>query len=463
MPGRASPTAQRRAETAEALEGLSEAAHFEGDYAEAIALKERAFAAYRQRGEREAAARVARWLAFLHGAVQGNRAVANGWMARAGRLLDGLPESAEHGRLALDRVAWTADVDERERYARTALEIGRRVGDAGLEFSAQAVLGHAAVLRGRVDDGMALLDEALAAVAAGEVEAIDAIGQIYCRLLGACERTTDVRRAEQWMGTARDFTAWADFVGPTCRLHYGAILVAIGRWPEAEAELMAAARAFELGYRGMRPAALVRLAALRVRQGRLEDAELLLAGIEGHAAARVQRAAIALARGDLPLAEDLARLCLDAEDTSQPAAASLWELLIRVHVAATTWTGPTRALGGCRRSPRPAATSASRRVADLAAGRVLAARGDGQATRCPAARRRPLLLPRPAAAGGAGAARAREGHGTDRAGWRRRGGAARPRGLPADRRGPRRRRGGRAPALARRARCGRRRAGHSTA
>ena len=120
------------------------------------------------------------------------------------------------------------------------------------------------------------------------------------------------------MGTARDFTAWADFVGPTCRLHYGAILVAIGRWPEAEAELMAAARAFELGYRGMRPAALVRLAALRVRQGRLEDAELLLAGIEGHAAARVQRAAIALARGDLPLAEDLARLCLDARTRRSP-------------------------------------------------------------------------------------------------------------------------------------------------
>ena len=45
----------------------------------AIELKERAFAAY------GAAAELARWLAFLHGAVHGNRAAANGWMARAER------------------------------------------------------------------------------------------------------------------------------------------------------------------------------------------------------------------------------------------------------------------------------------------------------------------------------------------------------------------------------------------
>ena len=51
----------------------------------AIELKERAFAAYRRRGKRVEAAELARWLAFLHGAVHGNRAAANGWMARAER------------------------------------------------------------------------------------------------------------------------------------------------------------------------------------------------------------------------------------------------------------------------------------------------------------------------------------------------------------------------------------------
>ena len=29
--------------------------------------------------------------------------------------------------------------------------------------------------------------------------------------------------------------AWSSFVSPTLRCHYGGILIAIGRWPEAEA------------------------------------------------------------------------------------------------------------------------------------------------------------------------------------------------------------------------------------
>jgi tetratricopeptide (TPR) repeat protein len=74
-------------ETAAALDGLSEAAHFEGRHQEAIELKERAFAAYRRRGDQAEAADAARWLAFLYGAVRGNRAAANGWMAWAERLL----------------------------------------------------------------------------------------------------------------------------------------------------------------------------------------------------------------------------------------------------------------------------------------------------------------------------------------------------------------------------------------
>ena len=102
----------------------------------------------------------------------------------------------------------------------------------------------------------------MAAVAGGEVGSIDSVGEIYCRLLGACERATDVTRAERWMAAARRFVAWGDFVPPTCRLHYGGILIAVGRWQEAEEELLGAARVFEDGYRGMRAAPLIRLAEL---------------------------------------------------------------------------------------------------------------------------------------------------------------------------------------------------------
>ena len=321
------------AETAEALDGLGQSAHFLGGHEKAIELKERAFAAYRRRDQPLQAAEVARWLAFLYGAVRGNRAAANGWMSWAERLLEDVEESIEHGRLALDRAPWTDDPAERERHAQDALRIARRFGDRDLEFSAQALLGHAYVLSGRVEDGMGLIDEAMAAVTGGEVSSVVSIGEIYCRLLGACERATDVRRAEEWIAAARRFVAWGDFVPPTCRLHYGGILIAVGRWSQAEDELLAAARVFDDGLRGMRAAPLLRLAALRVRQGRFEEAERLLEGNEGRPVARQVLATIALARGELSLAEELARLCLEAEDPSTPACTPILDLLVAVHIA----------------------------------------------------------------------------------------------------------------------------------
>ncbi|MDQ3678726.1 MAG: LuxR C-terminal-related transcriptional regulator [Actinomycetota bacterium] len=371
--------ARELGETAEVLDGLSQAAHFQGGHLEAIEFKERAFAAYRRRGMRAEASDAARWLAFLYGAVHGNRAAANGWMAWAKRLLDGVEECVEHGRLALDGAAWTDDPAERERRAMAALTIARRFADRDLEFSAQALLGHAYVVSGRVEEGMSLIDEAMAAVAGGEVAGVDSIGEIYCRLLGACERATDIRRAEQWMSAARRFVAWGDFVAPTCRLHYGGILISVGRWAEAEQELMAAARVFEGGYRGMRAAPLMRLAALRLRQGRFEEAERLLEGCESRPAARQVLAAIALARGNLALAEDLARLCLDGKGGSVPACAPLLELLVSIHVARDDVGAAREALERLSAVAAADSNPTLAAAAELAAGRVLAAEGDERA------------------------------------------------------------------------------------
>jgi DNA-binding CsgD family transcriptional regulator len=372
--------AEALGETAEVLDGLSQAAHFQGELDRALELMERAFAAYRRDGEPVAAVRPARWLAFLHVAVHGNVAAANGWMARAERLLEGVDERIEHGWLALDRAPWTDDPAERERHAETALRIARRLGDRELEFSALALLGHSYVASGRVDEGMTLLDEALAAVTGREVVGIASIGEIYCRLLSACEHASDVRRAEQWLVAARRFVAWSAFVPPTCRTHYGGILVAIGRWAEAEEELHAALRVFEGGYRGGRVFPLVRLAELRLRQGRFDESERLLEGCEWHPVARRTLAAIALARGDLGLAEELARVCLDGVDPADPSTAPVVELLAAVHAAGGD-------LGAARetvdRLEGLAAGSGDERAtasADLAAGLVAAAAGDAHAT-----------------------------------------------------------------------------------
>ena len=362
----------------EALDGLSQALHFDGEYARAIECKERAFAGYRRIGRNAEAADLARWLAFLHACVHGNLAVANGWMARAESLLEGAEQSVAHGWVTLDRAPFTSDAAERERLATAAIAIARRFGDTDLEFDALAVLGESYVASGRVEAGMTLLDQAMTAVCGGEVASHGSVGMICCRLLSACEHIADVRRAEQWMALVERLAAWSSFVSPTCRCHYGGILIAIGRWPEAESELLGAIAAFEASYRAERLFPLVRLAELRVRQGRYEEAERLLADGEWHPTARRALAGVALARGDLQLAEERARLCLEAGDS--PSCAPALELLAAIQVTRADLPAAQATADRLAQLARSSGDERAAAFAALTAGRVLAAQGDEQAS-----------------------------------------------------------------------------------
>ena len=366
-------------ETGEALDGLSQALHFQREYEAATEVKERAFAAYRREGRPADAADTARWLAFLHGTYHGNYAVASGWMGRAKSMLEGVEECAAHGWLILDGAVFSRDAKEREQCAVSALAVARRFGDTDLEFEAIALLGETQVATGRVADGMKLLDEAMAAVTAGEVAAHGAIGEICCRLLSACEHATDVRRAEEWIALADRLVAWTDFVRPTCKTHYGGILIALGRWTEAEAQLRDAIETFERGYRGDGMFPLVRLAGLRVLQGRYEEAERLLEGAEWHPVARRAAATIALARGDLGLAEEMAQLCFDGSDPADPRCGPLLELLLEIQLARGETEEAEETLGRLEKLASDADGRLVRAFADLGAGRVQRAVGDERA------------------------------------------------------------------------------------
>ena len=301
-------TGSAAGESGELLEELARTRYLAGDYPGSITAHEHAFLAYQIEGDALAATRTARIISWLHVNVFSDFVVAGGWLARAERLLgSGGGSEAERGWVELTHATREPYGDRRERRLREAWEIGRSCGDADLEFAALARVGEVLALTGRVDEGMLAFDEALAAVCAGEVRDLYVVESVFCALFLTCERVHDVVRAEQWLRAAGELVRRRGLVcvGPLCRAHYGGILTAAGLWAEAESELDEATRVFVSGYVAARVIVLVRLADLRVRQGRLEDAAIMLEGLDQLPDAARSLAALHLARGQSAVARDL--------------------------------------------------------------------------------------------------------------------------------------------------------------
>ena len=178
----------------------------------------------------------------------------SGWLARAQRLASQSPETAESGWVALNVGMFEADRGRKEECFRRALDVARRFGDAELEFCTLAYLGASLVHADRPEEGMLLLDEALAAVAGGEVDDFSVLEEIFCQLFSACEHACDVARADQWIRVGEAIAARRNLpaVAAFCRTHYGGVLTAAGRWPEADAALTEAVRLWGLGQRSWR-------------------------------------------------------------------------------------------------------------------------------------------------------------------------------------------------------------------
>jgi DNA-binding NarL/FixJ family response regulator len=376
-------------ESGEVLEGLAEALYLEREYSAAAGHYERAFAAYRGEGRTMAAGRAARTAAWITGNVLGDWAVRSGWLARARTLLEAAGENGpEHGWVLTIKAFSEPDARVRESVLREAIAIGRRFADPDLEFLAMAYLGGLLVMIDRVEEGMVLSDEALAAACAGELTELATVDEVFCGLLWACELVNDVARADQWMRAAAERMRRSNVVAAFCRAHYGGILTAAGRWREAETELVQAARHFDLGMSPRRDAAIIRLANLRVRQGRLEEAAQLLDGLAQHPDVVATLAALYLARGEVALARDLLERATQGQDNEVPTVGEttmvgpLLALLVDVHLEEGNLDGAervTRRLGriaGAQRGPYLTA------IAALAKGRVCIATGNEDARTC---------------------------------------------------------------------------------
>ena len=300
----------------EALDGLGQSLWWLGDRDAAIDRRREAYAGFRRRGDHRGAARLAIYLAGEH-RIDGQNAAGSGWLARAHRLLEGTRRTREHGLLAIEKAKRAGDPSVAEEHARVALDVAHALADADVECMALAQLGRAAVRQGRVDEGMALLDEAMTVALGGESSDPLACGDACCTTLVVCDGLADLQRAAQWCEEVVAFTERRRFlpVQSWCRGIYGGVLVRAGEWGRAEVVLVEGLnRPGDRRRGGGHVLPLAVLAELRLRQGRIEEAEQLLAGLEDEPAALAPLIHLHLERGDHALARAMLERRGDSDD-----------------------------------------------------------------------------------------------------------------------------------------------------
>jgi ATP/maltotriose-dependent transcriptional regulator MalT len=319
----------------EALDGLGRSLWWLRDERGAIVHRERAYAGFRRDGEYARAARIALWLSREYALVYGNAAASRGWIARAERLLRDVTPGAERGWLDLTRSEGIGDARAAAAFATAALEVALAIGDADLELRALAQLGLAEVTLGETDAGLTRLDEAMAAATSGEPATLETFADICCTLMLACERAGDTERPQQWSAVLDEFVRAHDHVTllAFCRTCCADVYSANGRVDAAEAELELAIR--ELSAAGQRSRCIppsARLAEIRVLQGRYDEADALLAGLEGEPEALQARVAVRIARGEPAAAAVLLNRRLDELGWRNLLAAPLLAQLVEARL-----------------------------------------------------------------------------------------------------------------------------------
>jgi tetratricopeptide (TPR) repeat protein len=285
-------------------------------------------------GDRKRAAMACVDLGQTYENALGNLTAAKAWFMRAARLLEHEQPCIEQGWVAI--AAMGCDVDDPSTLltgAELALERARRFGDVNLETKALADAGLAHVQCGRTNQGMALLDEAMA-LACGPANDSGAAAKSVCSFFTACYHAADFARASSWTGPLERHGLLggsggaAMFLSSHCDSVQATLLMELGRWAEAEAMLLRSIELFEanMPFPAWHPA--LALADLRVRQGRLGEAEALLLGKDQSLQALLPAARLHLARGDAALARAAAQRGLRGLGADRLRAIELWIVVV---------------------------------------------------------------------------------------------------------------------------------------
>ena len=364
-------------DTPAAHDGLGQALYFLGHVFEGIAERARAFEGYVATGCCDEAARAATWVSHQN-LLAGRASAARGWLARAERCLEGSAASClGRGWLAVEVARQAGSTDVQVEQAGRAMQIARSRGSADLEVLALSVLGRAVLSAGKREEGLLLLEEAMAAASSGRGSNVHVLAEAYCNLIEGCAVAGEWERGAEWCELVDEFaqaSGTTPLVG-ACRAIHADVLLATGRWAQAEEALESARATHARFIPQMDGPAVATLAELRVQQGRLREAELLLAG-RGDEPASLRALALLRLAEDRP-AEAAALLVLGLRETTDHLvrAARLLAPLVDARLGCGDLAGAAQAAADLLEVAGQADIRLVRALSDLATARVALASG----------------------------------------------------------------------------------------
>jgi class 3 adenylate cyclase len=369
--------------SAEDYDLLVQAALWAVSPTQSVPMAERAYARHLDEGDTHRAAEIAVLLAHEYGSIKQQRAIGNGWLNRAARLLADDPDARENGYVALERsliALGRGAFEEALELGRRAEELGRRHGDRSLEVRGLQRQGMALIERGEVEEGKALLDEVSVSALGGELDPYSTI-VVYCNTIGACREVAAFDEAGEWTERA---SAFCDEQGINsfpgmCRVNRAEVMRVTGRLTEAEETAEQAWEELAPWAPRIAAAALYEMGEVRLRLGDLAKAELAFdraddAGRDPEPG----RSLLHLARGHVPAALASVRRALADGVHGLPARARLLPALVEIAAAANELEEARAAADELATIAERFATPAALAAAAQADGAVLLASGDAE-------------------------------------------------------------------------------------
>jgi DNA-binding NarL/FixJ family response regulator len=325
----------------------------------------------------------AAWVATLLGIFhmgRGDQPQAMGWIGRAGRLLEGIPECPAHG-LLLQVTSVEANLQAGNPAAavdaaRRMQAIGNRIDETGLVVLGLNCEGRALIRAGQVVDGLVLLDEAMVAARDSRLGPF-LTGSLYCHTIAFCHEVADLGRMSRWTDLTEDWLATLSGVGVfggLCAVHRAQLHVLRGAWEEAERSALPVTELDGMRVDYAAEAWYVVGEARRLRG----DPTAAQAYSEAHARGRDPqpgRALLQLQGGDVAGAATSALTALTAVGDDPLRRAPLCAAVVEIAIAAGRLDDAKAATSELMETAATYATSGLEAMATAARGAVLLAKG----------------------------------------------------------------------------------------